>query len=85
MGTGSGSWAVRTALASMIAPDSDIRAARRERRSGFAAAVAFYPGCTTRFGSWNASRVYKPVAPILILIGEKDDWTGYRAPGTRAG
>lgn len=36
------------------------------------AAVAFYPGCT----SYARSRAsYQPVAPLLILIGELDDWT----------
>jgi dienelactone hydrolase len=36
--------------------------------SGFAAGVALYPRCGTR-------GVYRPTAPVLILIGEKDDWT----------
>jgi dienelactone hydrolase len=36
--------------------------------SGFAAAVALYPRCAPR-------GVYRPTAPVLILIGEKDDWT----------
>lgn len=36
------------------------------------AAVAFYPGCTT-YARSRAS--YQPVAPLLILIGELDDWT----------
>jgi dienelactone hydrolase len=53
-----------------------IYAVRRDRApadSGpdFAAAVAFYPGCRTPFegGRWNAR------LPLLILIGEADDWT----------
>ena len=37
--------------------------------AGFAAAVALYPRCDLHAG------VYRPVAPLLILIGEKDDWT----------
>src|SRR5262249_1303772 len=45
-------------------------------------------GCGARFGGWNVQRqfgdygpvtrylgVYKPSAPLLILVGEKDDWT----------
>jgi dienelactone hydrolase len=36
--------------------------------SGFAAAVALYPRCAPR-------GVYRPTGPVLILIGEKDDWT----------
>ncbi|SRR5216683_624381 len=55
---------------------------------GFAAAIALYPGCGASYGQWRATRrrgpggslvtfdgVYKPAAPLLILIGEKDDWT----------
>lgn len=44
---------------------------------GFAAAVALYPGCGTRYGEWRpgTAGVYKPRAPLLILVGEKDDWT----------
>jgi dienelactone hydrolase len=37
--------------------------------AGFAAGVALYPRCAT------APAVYRPAAPLLILIGEKDDWT----------
>jgi dienelactone hydrolase len=61
---------------------------QRPAGSGFAAAVALYPGCGARYGSWSVARqfsdhgpvtryigVYKPVAPLLILVGEKDDWT----------
>jgi len=36
--------------------------------SGFAAAVALYPRC-------QFSRQLKPDVPLLILIGELDDWT----------
>lgn len=38
----------------------------------FRAAIAFYPGCRSQ-----ASRnpPYAPYAPLLILIGEADDWT----------
>jgi dienelactone hydrolase len=44
---------------------------------GFAAAIAFYPACRARYGDWHVdgSGTYKPNAPLLILIGEKDDWT----------
>ena len=35
---------------------------------GFAAAITLYPGCGMRY-------VYKAAAPLLILVGEKDDWT----------
>jgi dienelactone hydrolase len=62
-------------------PDSGARAT-------FAAAVALYPACGARYGGWRVERqygargpvvgydgVYRPVAPLLILVGEADDWT----------
>ena len=39
---------------------------------GFAAAVALYPGCGQ---APRRSAVFRPLAPLLILVGEKDDWT----------
>jgi dienelactone hydrolase len=55
---------------------------------GFAAAIALYPSCARGFGSWSVTRTreaatrkltyggaFKPRAPLLILIGELDDWT----------
>ncbi len=33
-------------------------------------AVAFYPGCAA-----DLKRGYEPVAPLLMLVGEADDWT----------
>src|SRR5262245_28791044 len=39
---------------------------------GFKAAVALYPECATWLRSGD---VYRPAGPLLILIGEKDDWT----------
>ena len=38
----------------------------------FRAAVAFYPGCTTRA---KKPERFHPYAPLFILIGESDDWT----------
>ena len=38
----------------------------------FRAAVAFYPGCRALS---RAATAYRPYAPLLILIGEADDWT----------
>jgi dienelactone hydrolase len=40
-----GSHGGSTTLTSMIAPDTDADLLARERRAGFAAAVALYPGC----------------------------------------
>ena len=71
-----GSHGGATTLATMLAPDRDTDPLARERRAGFAAAVALYPSCTPGPRVWqNASGVYRPVAPLLILIGELDDWT----------
>jgi dienelactone hydrolase len=39
---------------------------------GFNAAIAFYPGCTSRN---KKSQTFHPYAPLLVLIGEADDWT----------
>ncbi len=72
-----GSHGGTTTLASMAAPETPGEAPAKDRRAGFAAAVVLYPGCTARLGSGRAdgSAVYRPLAPVLILIGEKDDWT----------
>src|SRR5216684_7108056 len=72
-----GSHGGSTTLASMIAPERDGEPLALDKRAGFAAAVALYPRCTTRQGALrgDAAGVYRPVAPLLILTGEKDDWT----------
>jgi len=72
----------------MVMPPSNRAPLAEERRHGFAAAVALYPGCANQFGAWSVTRVsgehgaitgysgvYQPIAPLLILVGEKDDWT----------
>jgi dienelactone hydrolase len=56
--------------------------------AGFSAAIALYPACGRRFGAWSVERsngpgrpitgyagAFEPLAPLLILIGELDDWT----------
>jgi dienelactone hydrolase len=70
-----GSHGGSTTLTSMIAPESDADLLAKERRAGFAAAVALYPGCVASRRTWSNPGVYRPVAPLLILIGDKDDWT----------
>jgi dienelactone hydrolase len=60
-----GSHGGSTTLAAMRAPEP----LAGDTRAGFAAAVALYPRCSMQ------SRVYRSVAPLLILIGDKDDWT----------
>lgn len=75
-------------LASMYVPIDQNNPLGIAKRDGFAAAVALYPACGIRFGRWvvhreNGNRgpitgyagVYQPIAPLLILIGEADDWT----------
>jgi dienelactone hydrolase len=51
-----------------VATSSANQALAREG-AGFVAAVALYPRCQPY--AWG----YTPIAPLLILIGEKDDWT----------
>jgi dienelactone hydrolase len=71
-----GSHGGSTTLASMLAPDSDADPLAAEKRAGFAAAVALYPACTPSRRTWlSASGAYRSIAPLLILIGDKDDWT----------
>jgi len=70
-----GSHGGSTTLTSMIAPESEADLLAKERRAGFAAAVALYPGCVASRRTWSNAGVYRPVAPLLILIGDKDDWT----------
>ena len=68
-----------------VAPSAPLA---EDRLHGFAAAIALYPGCGGRYGNWSVKReagdrgkvvdyigTYQPVGPLLILVGEKDDWT----------
>ena len=48
------------------------RGSESEHDEGFAAAVSFYPGCTSKS---KAADKFHPYAPLLLLIGEADDWT----------
>lgn len=72
-----GSHGGSTTLASMAAPQNAWDLLAREKRAGFAAALALYPSCGVSLGTWRAdgTGTYRSVAPLLILIGEKDDWT----------
>jgi dienelactone hydrolase len=45
---------------------------QRPQGAGFNAAVSFYPGCTSRNKKADS---FQPYAPLLLLIGEADDWT----------
>jgi dienelactone hydrolase len=56
----------------LYAVDQTFRGRLADLRHDFAAAVAFYPGCRAprdRKMAWTTS------IPLLILIGEADDWT----------
>ncbi len=79
-----GSHGGSTTLATVVAGSGESGSAR----PGFAAAIALYPNCAARYGGWRAVRerpaggavvgydgVYQPSAPLLILIGNADDWT----------
>jgi dienelactone hydrolase len=84
MGGSHGGW---TTLAAMFVPIDAHNALAEAKRDGFAAAIALYPACAPRFGAWSTTKsgnfgpvtgysgVYEPIAPLLILIGERDDWT----------
>jgi dienelactone hydrolase len=64
-----GSHGGSTTLAALVATRRDGGPAAAEQPAGFAAGVALYPRCAVRSG------VYRTRAPLLILIGDKDDWT----------
>jgi dienelactone hydrolase len=71
-----GSHGGSTTLAAMSAPESEAEPLARDKRTGFGAAVALYPGCTAPLQRRRAAPgAYHPTAPLLILIGDKDDWT----------
>jgi dienelactone hydrolase len=85
MGGSHGGW---TTLATMATLSRDNPAVKEAKQDGFAAAIALYPNCTSPYGSWAAKRengntgaitgylgTYKPLNPVLVLAGEKDDWT----------
>lgn len=52
--------------------DTITRKPKTFSAEGFKAAVSFYPGCTAR--NKRADGLH-PYAPLLLLIGESDDWT----------
>lgn len=79
-----GSHGGSSTLATIIATPENVARAK----IGFAAAIAFYPSCGRDYGEWHVQRLkqtknpaasysgaFKPIAPLLILSGELDDWT----------
>lgn len=57
-----------TVLASLNLADTDVAVRKIQPR----AAVAFYPDCRPYA---KPGSPFKPAAPLLILMGENDDWT----------
>ena len=84
MGGSHGGW---TTLAAMFVPLEPNNPLAQAKRDGFAVAIALYPSCAPRYGAWSTSKssnfgpvtgysgAYQPIAPLLMLSGEKDDWT----------
>jgi len=83
-----GSHGGSTTLAAMVDAVNPLTPPGLAQGAGFAAGIALYPGCGASYGNWSVDRqfrdhgpvtsyigTYKPVAPLLILVGEKDDWT----------
>lgn len=69
--------AARLAILGWSHGGSAVLAATNERQRDVAqstarvrGAVAFYPGCSAEL-----KRGHKPAAPVLVLVGERDDWT----------
>jgi dienelactone hydrolase len=73
---------------STLAAIVDVPENAKRSNPGFAAAIALYPACGRSYGPWSVQRgkesgrpitgyagAFKPVAPLLILIGALDDWT----------
>lgn len=54
---------------------SAVNAARADYARNVAAAIAFYPGCAGLRNGALVKEDFRPQAPLLMLLGEKDDWT----------
>ena len=73
VGVMGGSHGGSTTVATIALLAGDPEAAAQRKRHGFAAAVALYPGCD--IGNPRFTTKYAAAAPLLILVGELDDWT----------
>ncbi|MGE5203003.1 MAG: dienelactone hydrolase family protein [Acidobacteriota bacterium] len=91
VGVMGGSHGGSSTLEAMVQPATANGLLAGEKQKGFAAGIALYPGCAEPYGVWSGKRefgdhgpavaydgVYRPIAPLLILVGEKDDWTPAR-------
>ncbi|MSO64454.1 MAG: hypothetical protein EXQ85_01395 [Alphaproteobacteria bacterium] len=87
VGVMGGSHGGRSTLAAMVEPVGDGDPLAVVKRDGFAAGIALYPACAVTYGRWMVERgggrtgslyrfagVYRPTAPLLLLVGEIDDW-----------
>jgi dienelactone hydrolase len=87
VGVMGGSHGGSSTLATLVRPGQPALA--EQRAGGFAGGVALYPGCGAPYGPhWRVTRqannrgpvtdfigTYEPMASLLILVGEADDWT----------
>ncbi len=73
IGVMGGSHGGATTLAAIAEQARDPAPLAERKRRGFAAAVALYPGCA--IGNPRFTDEYRAAAPLLILAGERDDWT----------
>lgn len=73
IGVMGGSHGGATTLAALAERARDPGALAESKRRGFAAGIALYPGCA--IGNPRFTEEYRAVAPLLILAGERDDWT----------
>ena len=51
-----GSHGGSSTLASLVAPERGMEPLAQEKRTGFSAAIALYPGCAARLGGWRSVR-----------------------------
>ena len=73
VGVMGGSHGGSSTLAAIATYARDPAPLAKRKREGFAAAVAFYPGCD--MGRPRFTTSFEAAAPLLILVGELDDWT----------
>jgi dienelactone hydrolase len=74
IGVMGGSHGGASTLATIVDNNRDDSPRLHDRKMhGFAAAIAFYPGC--QMGRPSMVRWYHSHVPLLILAGELDDWT----------
>ncbi len=75
VGVMGGSHGGASTLAAMQTPVSEADPLARTKRAGFQAGVALYPACEPARRGDRSGGAYRAIAPLLILAGEKDDWT----------